>query len=83
MEKKSDVFDVPAQRFGAFQQKSPNTPEQIEQAYKEARAKLGDAGDRNLYCPYCGGLVWAPVPYTQAHFASCPHYTQMWGGGKR
>lgn len=48
--------------------------EEVEQRFKEARARLSGDDNKNIYCPFCDGLVWAPVPYVPAHFASCPHY---------
>jgi len=33
----------------------------------------GRSSHRNIYCPFCSGLVWAPVQFTAHHFDGCPH----------
>lgn len=33
----------------------------------------GHDNTKTIYCPFCSGLVWAPVQFTAHHFEGCPH----------
>lgn len=47
--------------------------------FDRARNKTAEADDceDNIYCPFCGGLIWAPCEHTIHHYPGCAHAKEI------